>query len=79
MRCEWRPETPEEIAEHQRMRRELLGCQEKYDDKFVNYKAAKAKKRGRRSRSIVLIALILFAVFYFISRADLSGLYDFFV
>lgn len=78
MRCEWRPETPEEIAEHQRMRRELLESQQIQDNKIVNYKAAKTKRRGRWSRSVTLMVLIIFAAFYFIGKADLSGLYGIF-
>lgn len=73
MRCEWRPETPEEIAEHQRMRRELTESQRNYETLEVDYKGEKKLKPCSRARSVVLMALIALAIFYFISKVILYG------
>lgn len=70
MSWEWHPETPEEIAEHQRMRENLLKCQQNYDINSVNLESP--KKQHRRSRSILLIILIILCMFYFLSKGEFS-------
>lgn len=66
MSWEWRPETPEEVAEHQRMRNNLMQCQERSDDKKVYQKAP--GRRRERPRSVLLIIVILIYIIYFAFR-----------
>lgn len=61
MRCEWRPETPEEIAEHQRMRRELMECQQMQDEAPANEKTTHA-----HFPSVFVVCAVIFLVIYFI-------------
>lgn len=63
MAWEWRPETPEEIAEHQRMRRELIESRQMYDDKFIN-DGNEVQKKNRRPRSVLLIILVVILAIY---------------
>lgn len=63
MGWEWRPETPEEIAEHKRMRRELVECRQMYDDKTVNFEN-EVKDKKRKPRSVLVIILIVILLIY---------------
>lgn len=65
MSWEWRPETPEEIAEHQRMRDELIKCRQMADN---NSK----QKEQPRSRSWLLWLIVILFVIYIISNGGLS-------
>ena len=65
MGWEWRPETPEEIAEHQRMRRELIKSRQMYDDKNING-GYEVQKKSYKSRSILLRFLfVIFLIYLF--------------
>lgn len=62
MGWEWMPETPEEIAEHQRMRRELIECRQMYDSGKVHIK----RRAGQKSVLVGIFAVI--AGLYFIFK-----------
>lgn len=65
MRYEWRPETPEEIAEHQRMRRELLESREMNDKKNEQ----NIEKQHAHSPSILIFGtLICFLIYCLFKR-----------
>lgn len=69
MGWEWFPETPEEIAEHQRMRRELMKCQQMQDDKVIDSNDA-FNKKNKKPRSILVLLLVIFTTVYFLSKID---------
>ena len=61
MGWEWFPETPEEIAEHQRMRRELLKCQQMEEPDVVE-----DDKKRAHFPSIFVLCLAIFLIVYFL-------------
>lgn len=73
MGWEWFPETPEEKAEHQRMKRELLECQQIYDN--VSFRSVQ-KPRKKKSLLGVLLVLIILSVM-FIMLNDAMPLFSF--
>lgn len=73
MGWEWRPETPEEIAEHQRMRRELIESRQMYDDKIINLET-EHKKKKRKPRSVLVIILVVILLLYLLYNGGFSFL-----
>lgn len=55
MNCEWRPETPGEIADHQRRQRELIESKEKHD-----------KKTHAHFPSVLVVCAVIFLIIYFV-------------
>lgn len=63
MRLEWKPETPEEIAEHQRMRKELIECRQMYGTKQPENAS---ETNGGFSLLVTLAVVVVFIYFLFI-------------
>lgn len=64
MGWEWMPETPEEIAEHQRMRKNLIECQQMYA-KENEGPDSETTKEGSRSLLVTIAVIVVLIYFLF--------------